>query len=312
MVVLGKISEMRRQGLSTSQIMQSLREQGVSPKEINEALTQHEIKSEIESEISPAPRAEPVPENVQETEAFPKTTKPVSDYEGMQPSISSAQIPTPQSPQQIPQYPEPEYEEYQQPAQYEYQEYQYPQRPQTQYPESQAQYPESPTPGYDYQEYLPPQSTDIETINDIASSIIEEKTKNLKKELSVLTKFKNEIEEKVSDLDKRLVKIENSMENLQFAIIKKIGGYGEDIKKISKEMSSQRESFSKILDPLTDNIRELEKITGVETKKHKPKTKESEEKIETEENSDEIETELKEKGSRKKTRSKPSFEDYLR
>ena len=55
-------------------------------------------------------------------------------------------------------------------------------------------------------------------------------------------------------------------------------------------MQATQNSFSKMVDPLTDNIRELQKITGLKTKgRPTPKT---------------------EKGRAKK--DKVNFEDYLR
>ena len=45
MAVLELLSQMKSKGMSTAQMIQSLKEQGFSPKEINEALSQSEIKS---------------------------------------------------------------------------------------------------------------------------------------------------------------------------------------------------------------------------------------------------------------------------
>lgn len=285
MAVLDRITEMKKRGLSTGQILQTLKEQGISPREINEALSQYEIKSEVAGDVEDFPAQNPEPEL--ETPAV-KNIVGSEDFGGMQPSISSE---TAQTTQQIP---APEYQEYT------------PEQPSSQYQEYGEYQP------YGYQEYLPPQSTDIETINDLASGIIEEKTKHIKKELSALSKSKNEVEEKINNLDKRLTKIENILENLQNSIIRKIGDYGDDIKKISKEMAVQRESFSKILDPLTDNIRELQKITGFSTEhesKHKTETQETRHTLSA---PSKTRGKTKEKESRIKTKTSPSFEDYLR
>ena len=45
--MMESISQMKNQGMPTGQIIQSLKEQGYSPKEINEALSQSDIKSEV-------------------------------------------------------------------------------------------------------------------------------------------------------------------------------------------------------------------------------------------------------------------------
>jgi hypothetical protein len=49
------------------------------------------------------------------------------------------------------------------------------------------------------------------------------------------------------------------------AILKEVGEYGKNIEKIAKESEATRESFSKMVNPLTDHIR------GVEHKKHHKK-----------------------------------------
>jgi hypothetical protein len=58
MALLEKISSMKQQGLSDTQILNTLKEEGVSPREINEALSQVKIKSAIaspsESDMQPS------------------------------------------------------------------------------------------------------------------------------------------------------------------------------------------------------------------------------------------------------------------
>ena len=108
--------------------------------------------------------------------------------------------------------------------------------------------------------------------------------------------------EEIKQINRRVSKIENGFEELQIAIIRKIGDYGENIEKISKEISSQRESFSKILDPLTDNIRELQKITGTSNT----------EQVETKHKTETHSAGSRENESRRKSKKSTSFEDYLR
>ena len=124
---------------------------------------------------------------------------------------------------------------------------------------------------------------------------LEEKTKNFKKELSEITRFKKETEDKLRNTEKRLEKIENNFDELQLAIIKKIGTYGEDIKNISNEMRATQNSFSKIIDPLTDNIDNKDKINNTKKQTEQP-----------------IAPKAKTKPKAKKSSSKDTFEDYLR
>ncbi len=298
MVVLDQITEMKKQGLPTSQIMQNLKEQGSSPKEIDEALSQSEIKSEIgrtpqdpQQNVFPnTPEANLNPLVAQPAEAAQPgapTTQPTttSSLAEMQPSLGQqtqahepavqeqpSQLATPlPSPQQMPEAGGEQYPEY---------------APQEYYPEQ----------GY-YQEYQAPQSTDIETINDISTQIVEEKIKNFKTQLSSLTKFKNQTDERVKSMEKTMTKIENTLEELQLAVLRKMGDYGEDIKNISKEMKATQNSFSKIINPLTDNARGTKtELTTTKEPAIKSRSKKTE-------------TPTTRRRSKKTT---TSFEDYLR
>ncbi|MEK6871463.1 MAG: hypothetical protein AABX16_01015 [Nanoarchaeota archaeon] len=240
MAMMEMISQLKNQGMPTGQIIQSLKEQGYSPKEINEALSQVDIKSEINTSSQTYPLYAPdIPQqgftladlrdpNAQQQPGFPPDMQ-------MQPSMDSQVSP-------------PRNEEYAQIDQ------------QTAMP-----YPEyAPAPeqyaAADYPQYsAPSQSIDVETISDITTQILEEKLKTIKKELQLSTHFRKEAVEKINTIDKKIEKIENTLAELQMAIIKKIGEYGENMENISKELKATQDSFSKMLNPLTDTYREMQK-----------------------------------------------------
>ncbi len=224
MAALEKVMQMRTQGLSESQIINNLKQEGVSPKEIYDALTQSQIKSELS-------QAPPIEYETDET---------------MRPSITQQDQP------------------YQQEEGYDDSNQSKLMQPQQEYVESppasqETYYPE-------YQEYRPaqPQTSDIETINEIAEQIVEEKNIELKKQILEIKNFKEEAKAEIERLNKKIEKLENNYNELQTAIIRKIGEYGENIKNIATEMHQTQNSFSKMLNPLTDNLRELQKITGLE------------------------------------------------
>lgn len=218
-MILDQITQMKKQGIPSNQIIQNLIQQGISPKEINEALSQSEIKNEITSQDNQM-------------------------YSDMQPSISS-QYSSDNQTSSINQQ-----DNYQQ----SYPEYhQGFSEPQTQNYSNQT----TENYKYDYPEYQQPGGSDIETINDISSQIVEEKIKNFKKEFSNFINFKKESENKIEEIDKRLTKIEEKFEELQMAIIRKIGDYGEEIKNLSTEMKYTQDSFGKIINPLIEKTKEI-------------------------------------------------------
>ena len=232
MATLEYVMQMKQQGISEHQIIQELQQQGISPNEINEALSQSNIKNElISNQINfPYPSAIQQPEI---SEQIPQQTIPpqsMQRMQGMQPSMmTTEQIPFAQPPINSSLYstmqiaPEP----------YSTQTYQSPY----------------------YDEYQPQQSSDIETINDIAEQIVEEKTMALKNQITEATRFKDELILEIEKINQRLTKIEDVFNQLQMAILGKIGEYGEDIKNISKEMQATQESFSKMINPVIDKAR---------------------------------------------------------
>ncbi len=275
-MVMEQISQMKQQGMQTKDIIQNLKQQGISPKEINEALSQSEIKSEITNtqgvfpgapttsasqpaQQSPAgqPPAQPGQTSTQQT---PSTAEmqPSIGQTGMQQQASmDMQTPVPAMNPQIsqPAVLEPATQDYSQ-----YQEYA---------PEGDAGY---------YPEYSGGGggTADIETINDISSQLIDEKTKHFKKEFSEFTGFKKDSQNKLEELDQRLTKIEDHIEELKMAIIRKIGDYGDDINKLANEMQATRDSFGKIINPLTENAKMAKAVKEAQPKtESKPKTQKS-------------------------------------
>jgi archaellum component FlaC len=262
MAALERVMQLQGEGLSESQIINTLRQEKVSPKEIYDALTQSQIKSEL----SQTPQVE-----YETNEMNPSIIQQAKEEYPTQESYSN-------SSQVEPEQPYPEYTE-----------------PPT---SSQEYYPQ-------YQEDQPPQqqAADIETINEIAEQIVEEKNVELKKQISEIKNFKEEAKAEIDRLNEKIEKIENNYNELQIAIIRKIGDYGENIKNIASEMHETQNSFSKIINPLTDNIRELQKITGTVVTPISNQIEASSQPIPSEQ-TQEVE--------RRTKKSEPSFEEYLR
>lgn len=254
MGTLERVMQMRQGGQTDSQIIDVLRREGVSPKEIHESLSQSKIKSALSQET------------INEAAAYEQEGQ---NFQQMQPSMMQVQ--------EQQQFAPPIEEPIQQiPSSY---------QPSTvgsdYYPQTNESYQEY------YPEYTP--GSDMETVNEIADQIVEEKTAQLKKQMDSFTKFKEDIGLEIEKMNERLLRVENTLNEIQMAIIGKIGEYGRDIKDIAKEMHATQDSFSKILNPLTDNIRQMQGINGnEEVTRPRPKTK-------TEKKSDKV-----------------NFEDYLR
>lgn len=149
------------------------------------------------------------------------------------------------------------------------------------------------------QEYADPnyysQTLDLETIRDVAKQESEEAIKKIKTDLETLNKFKTENNFELQNLDNRITKIENIIQELQTAIIRKIGEYGEAVSTISQDLRETQKSFSKVINPLLDKKRGIDSIK---------------EEQEPEEPQDKPQSDNKSKLSRSKDSA--SFEDYFR
>lgn len=262
MGILEKVMQMRQRGQNDSQIIDVLRREGISPREIQESLSQSKIKSALSQESMQSPQ------NYQEVQSQETN----QDYQQMQPSMMQVQE---TQPFEVSQQFAPAMEESMQQIPSSFQ-------PSTM-PSAQA--------AESYQEYYPEYTpgSDMETVNEIADQIVEEKTTQIKKQIESFTKFREEIAFDVEKINERLLKVENTLNELQMAIIGKIGEYGRDIQNISKEMHATQDSFSKILNPLTDNIRQMQKINSNDAGRPRPKTR-----------------------TEKINKEKANFEDYLR
>lgn len=258
MATLERVMQMREQGLSENQIVQSLRQEGVPPREIEESLSQSKIKYALNQEQ----------QNMENQEQTYDQGMSKSSFQG-----DSNPVPLPE-----------EYAEMQSPSQEYYPDYQ---------------------PQSSYQEYQPPQQFDIETINEMVEQAIEEKNESLKKQISSFSRFKEDSSIQIERISQRLEKIENTISELQIAILRKIGEYGNDIHSIAREMQATQNTFSKIVDPLTDSIRDLREITD------SMPSKSSAHPEQTQQNPNHEQREHREPRE-KPSKSKDGFENFLR
>jgi len=216
--------------MATLERVMQMREQGLSENQIVQTLRQEGIPpKEIEESLSQSKIKYALNEEQQTME---NQEQGIGYNQGFSKSSfqgDSAPVPLPE-----------EYAEMQSPSQEYYPDYQ---------------------PQANYQEYQAPQPFDIETINEMVEQAIEEKNQDLKKQVLSFTRFKEDSSIEINKISQRLQKIEDTISELQTAILRKIGEYGNDIHSIAREMQETQNTFSKIVDPLTDSIRDLREIS---------------------------------------------------
>jgi len=239
MGALDQIMKMKSQGMNESDIIRNLQQQGIAPNEINNALSQAQIKNAV----SPGPNQEQAPQ------------------EQMQPSIME-NAPETQAPQQTPQ------NQFQQPQQnYLQQNYQPQTQEVSQQPPMQDYYPQEQY--YQPQNYSQQYANNFDTdmVIEISEQVFNEKIKNIERELSQLIQFKAIAAAKIENISIRLKKIETMIDKLQISILDKISSYTGNISSIKKEMTMMQDSFSKALPSIVKHHKHKKSSTS----KHKKK-----------------------------------------
>jgi hypothetical protein len=254
MGVLEKVMDLKGRGISENEIISRLREEGISPGAIMDALNQARIKAAVssgentESGMQPSiltpegfeeePRELPTQGEVPEEALTPPTPSPYYRYP-LQKEVGMHEIP---GEEYIP-------------------------RPQGEfYPEEQLQYqaqyqPEYVPQEYPQQEYRYPVSgiSDTDTIIEIAEQVFFEKIKTIQKQVEDLNEFRVLAQTKIDNISDRLKRIELNIDRLQAEILEKVGSYGRGLEGIKKEMGMVQESFGKIVNIAADKTEEKHK-----------------------------------------------------
>jgi hypothetical protein len=102
---------------------------------------------------------------------------------------------------------------------------------------------------------------DTENIEEITEEIINEKWSEFKTKIGDIAEWKLYMEGRSKGMDDRLKRIELSLDKLQAALLGKVQEYGQSVRDLGAEIDSLEMAFSKVLDPLMTNIKELGKIT---------------------------------------------------
>jgi hypothetical protein len=235
------IMQMQKTGRSDAEIISYLQQKGVTPRELQNALSQVQVKRAVEGEHAASAEDE---EKV--------------GFEGMQPSIMEAQN---ESPYPVPESP-PIPEEDTQPVDEYYA------------PEQAEEYPPLPEEEIPYEEeYAPPGVVDTEIITEIAEQVVADKTQIFRRQVEDYSEFKTLFKTQVEHLESRLQRIEQIIDKLQLTILERIGTYLTGIEDVKKEMEMMQDSFSKVLRPEQAHFEKLRVMAHAKPRKAKSKKK---------------------------------------
>lgn len=275
MGVLEQIMELKRTGIPENEIIGKLREQGVSPNAITEALNQAKIKSAVSSsgggiknEMEPSMMgpegAEPPPKELPTEGGFSDADLTPAPQKYQTPPLQKEITPVSRDVSNKEEYvPQPQGEFYPGQDQQQYQQDQY--QPEQYIPQ-----------GYSpQQEYGYPTSgiSDTDTIIEITEQVFSEKIKTIQKQVEDLTEFKVLAQTKIDNISDRLKRIELNIDRLQAEILEKVGSYGRGLEGIKKEMGMMQQSFGKIVKTVVEK-KHKHKVSTTSIPHHKiPPTK---------------------------------------
>lgn len=241
MSTLEDVKILQQQGMSEDQIITILQNQGVSYREISEALSQTKIKAAVE-EL-------PVPSELKPDQTPNQPTPLIQEaFPGMQKSMLKPEF----------------LEEQQEPQSVMAEEYA-PVPSSSGYSEEYAGYNQQQgyrqdyDAGYGYQPYEYETTTvSPETITEISEQIISEKMTEIRKHLEKITDFKITIETKTEAIEERLKRIEKIIDSLQSSVLRKVGDYAANIEDIKGELIETQKSFTKLLPEMKKEIQKRE------------------------------------------------------
>ena len=107
----------------------------------------------------------------------------------------------------------------------------------------------------------PPQEANLDEVEALIESIIEEKWKNSLQRFGNMDVWRERVKTDVTSVKQELIRLEHRFDNIEKAILGKISQYDKNIVNIGNEMKVLEQVFQKIITPLTTNIKELSRIT---------------------------------------------------
>ncbi len=120
----------------------------------------------------------------------------------------------------------------------------------------------APTTDYSTQEYSAPQpGLDSERIHEVIEAIVEEKWEEFAGKAGNIVVWKEKVNNDVIAIKQELLRLEENFKALQNAVLGKVRDYDEGIRGVHTEMRALEKVFEKILEPLSSNIKDLNRVT---------------------------------------------------
>jgi hypothetical protein len=214
------VAQMRQQGMSNNQIVQTLQNQGYDPNLIFDALNQADIRGGVDN-MPPRPDAYPPGEVANPMEMGLDAIVP-----------PGAEPPMGPPPQGLP--------------------------PMDQFmpPERGSSGPVGPG-SYGGGQL---EAGSLERIEEIAEAIIDEKWNEIVKSVNKIIDWKDRTEQRMVKIEQMITDMKQNYDNLQKGVLGKVGEYDQNLTNIGSEIKAMERVFQEVLPSLTENVHALDKI----------------------------------------------------
>ncbi|MAF35606.1 hypothetical protein CL622_00630 [archaeon] len=100
-----------------------------------------------------------------------------------------------------------------------------------------------------------------ETIHQIAEKVVYEKWDELMGDVGDFSLWKQSIEREIKSVKQEVLRVNARVEGVQASVMGKVKEYGDSVSSLGTEMKVLENVLQKIIEPLTNNIKTLSKIT---------------------------------------------------
>ena len=116
---------------------------------------------------------------------------------------------------------------------------------------------------------MPPQpAIGYEEMQALVEQIVEEKWRDMMHDVGNIGLFKARVTDDLEAVKQELLRTQKRLEDLQVAVLGKVRDYSQSMQAVGSDIKALEQVLSKILQPLTSNVKELSRITE-ELKKKK-------------------------------------------
>jgi len=105
------------------------------------------------------------------------------------------------------------------------------------------------------------QSMSSDEIQRLVETVVEEKWNDFQSKFGDILTWKNQVGDDLESVKQEILRLQNRFDSVQSAVVGKVSDFGKGMEDISAEMKALEKVFEKILEPLTRNIRELNRVT---------------------------------------------------